>query len=153
MNKLLIFIIGCASVILASCSVEHIPGVYRIDVQQGNVVTREMLMKLKPGMDKQQVRFILGSPLLVDTFQPDRWYYIYSFKPGNEHREQRTIITWFNREGKLSHISGQVKPSAPGETEEIDKEESSVIVPPRHKEQGLLGNLMNWLGFGDSSSG
>lgn len=155
MDKLLIFIIVCASAILASCSTGYIPGVYRIDIRQGNVVTQEMLMRLKPGMDKQQVRFVLGSPLLIDTFHPDRWYYMYSFKPGNEQREQRTIITWFNKEGELSYISGQVKPSAPGEAEKIDKDkgEVSVIVPPRRKEQGLLGSLMNWLGFGDNSSG
>lgn len=151
MNKLLIFIIGCASAILVSCSIEHLPGVYRIDVQQGNVVTEEMLRKLNPGMSRQQVRFVLGSPLLIDTFQPDRWYYVYSFKSGNERREQRTIIAWF-KESRLSHVSGDVEPGAPGEAETMDRP-ALVIVPPGREEQGLLGGLMGWFDFGDSPSG
>lgn len=151
MPKLLIFIIGCASVALAACSIERLPGIYRIDVQQGNVVTQEMLEKLEPGMSKQQVGFVLGNPLIIDTFQPDSWHYIYTFKPGNGRREQRTITVWFEND-KLSHVSGDVKVSLERKSQDEDEERTvSIPVPPRQKEESLLGSLMNMLGFGDSS--
>jgi outer membrane protein assembly factor BamE len=152
MHKLLIFAIGCASITLVACSIEHLPGVYRIDVQQGNIITQDMLEKLKLGMSKQQVSFILGTPLLVDTFLPDRWHYIYSFKPGNGRREQRTITVWFE-DDKLSHVSGDVKISSYRELKSEDAEHAmSITVPPRHESQGLFGGLMNMLGLGNASS-
>jgi outer membrane protein assembly factor BamE len=152
MHKLLIFVIGCASITLVACSAERLPGIYRIDIQQGNIITQDMLEKLKPGMSKQQVSFVLGTPLLVDTFLPDRWHYIYSFKPGNGHREQRTITVWF-KDDKLSHVSGDVRISSYRELESGDAEHTvSITVPPRHESQGLLGGLMDMLGLGNASS-
>ena len=64
---------------LAGCS---FPGVYKIDIQQGNVVTQDMIDQLRPGMTRRQVRFIMGNPLLVDTFHANRWDYLYSLQPG-----------------------------------------------------------------------
>ncbi|QBQ56309.1 outer membrane protein assembly factor BamE [Nitrosococcus wardiae] len=152
MPKLLIFIIGCASVALVACSIERVPGVYRIDIQQGNVITQEMLGKLNPGMSKQQVRFVLGNPLLVDTFRPDQWHYIYSFKPGNGRREQRTITVWFE-DDELSHVSGNVKVSSQQESQrEEEYRTTTILVPTRQEEGGLLSGLMNALGFGNVSS-
>jgi len=63
---------------LAGCS---FPGVYKIDIQQGNVVTQDMIDQLRPGMTRRQVRFIMGNPLLTDTFHADRWDYLYSIQP------------------------------------------------------------------------
>ena len=146
MYKLLIFAIGCASLGLAACSVERIPGIYRIDIQQGNVVTQDMLVKLKPGMSKEQVGFVLGSPLLVDTFQSDRWHYIYSFKAGNGNRTQRTIVAWFE-DDQLTHISGDVKINAQIETEERDRTVSLEVLPPPTK-QRFLSHFIGRLGFG-----
>ncbi|ABA57697.1 SmpA/OmlA [Nitrosococcus oceani ATCC 19707] len=152
MFKLLIFIVGCASIALTGCSIERLPGVYRIDVQQGNVITQEMLEKLSPGMSKQQVSFVLGSPLLIDSFHPDRWYYIYSFKPGNERRKQRTITMWFE-EGKLSYVGGDVEIGIQrGLQQERREGPVSISVPPRQEDEGLLGSLMDMLDFSDSSS-
>ena len=63
---------------LISCSSldsvpEFLPKVYKIDIQQGNAISSEMLMKLKPGMTKAQVRFVLGTQLIKDTFHKERW--------------------------------------------------------------------------------
>ena len=55
---------------------------YRIDIRQGNYVTQEMVSQLKPGMSRDQVRFVLGTPLVTDVFHTDRWDYIYRFRPG-----------------------------------------------------------------------
>ena len=53
----------------------NLPLLYKIDIQQGNVIEQEMLDKLQPGMDKDQVQFIMGTPVIVDPFHKDRWEY------------------------------------------------------------------------------
>ncbi|HCL77559.1 MAG TPA: outer membrane protein assembly factor BamE, partial [Pseudomonas sp.] len=70
---------------LAGCS---FPGVYKVDIQQGNVVTQDMIDQLRPGMTRSQVRFIMGSPLITDTFHASRWDYLYSIQPGGGQRQQ-----------------------------------------------------------------
>lgn len=80
---------------------------YQIDVQQGNVVTQTMLDQLAVGMPKQKVKFILGSPLIVDVFHQNRWDYIYSMQLGKAQREQRRISLFF-AEDKLAQIGGDV---------------------------------------------
>ena len=64
---------------------------YRIDIQQGNVVNTKMLQKLRQGMTQQQVIYVLGTPLLQDVFHQDRWDYYFSLKPG-----KGSINHWFN---------------------------------------------------------
>ena len=66
-----------AIALLGACSFVGFPGVYKIDVEQGNIVDQEMADQLKPGMSRRQVRFILGTPLVEDTFNQDRWDYLY----------------------------------------------------------------------------
>lgn len=88
---------------------------YRIDVRQGNYVTPEMAAQLKPGQTKDQVRFILGTPLLTDVFHADRWDYVYYFKPGHGPAEQRRLAVHF-ADGKLSRVGGDVVAAASGET-------------------------------------
>jgi outer membrane protein assembly factor BamE len=80
---------------------------YRMDVRQGNMVTPEMAAQLKVGQTKDQVRFILGTPLLADMFHADRWDYIYRFQPGRigSDREQRHLIVLF-QDGRLASIGG-----------------------------------------------
>jgi len=101
--------------LLAGCS--FLPSVlYRIDVQQGNVVTEEMVEKLKPGMTKSQVLFVLGSPLIMDAFRDNRWDYVYLFREKGELVEQRRMTVFFdddvlvNIENYLSFSKDPVKP-------------------------------------------
>ncbi|MEC5400290.1 outer membrane protein assembly factor BamE [Uliginosibacterium sp. H1] len=98
----------CMSVALAACSGTQWP--YKIDVRQGNYVTQEMLAQLKPGMTAEQVRFIMGSPLLIDSFRTDRWDYVYRFTPGKGPIEQRRVALFF-ADGKLSRVDGDVAPA------------------------------------------
>ena len=79
MKTLLIVILSVFVLLITACSKDKIPGVYRIDIQQGNDVTQDMVNKLEAGMSKSQVAYIMGTPLLIDTFHPNRWDYIYSF--------------------------------------------------------------------------
>ncbi len=100
MNKYIILTISCL-LFLASCAV------YKIDVQQGNVVTQEMLNQLQYNMPTRKVRFIMGSPLIVDVFHQNRWDYLYSFQAGGDQRMQRTISLFFEND-KLIRVSGDV---------------------------------------------
>jgi outer membrane protein assembly factor BamE len=74
---------------LAGCSM------YRVDVQQGNVLTDEMLANLKVGMTKRQVRFLLGTPPITDPFHADRWDYVYSHKKGGRDEGRRRLTLYF----------------------------------------------------------
>lgn len=101
--------------LLAGCSfLPHI--LYRIDVQQGNVVTEEMLEKLKPGMTKSQVLFVMGSPLIVDTFRDNRWDYVYILREKGDLIEQKRLTLFFdddtlvNIENYLSFSKDPIKP-------------------------------------------
>lgn len=85
---------------------------YRIDVQQGNVVTQEMVAKLKPGMTRSQVRFVLGSPLIVDPFRTDRWDYVYTYQKQGRPIENRRIVVIF-QDDKLLRVEGDVVPQDP----------------------------------------
>ena len=80
---------------------------YKIDVQQGNYVTQDMVEKLKPGMTRSQVKFLLGTPLVVDPFRNDRWDYVYLYYKAGELTEQRRISVIFEQD-KLKRVDGDV---------------------------------------------
>lgn len=84
--------------------------VYRIDVMQGNIVTPDMLAALQPGMSRERVRVVMGTPMLADPFHPDRWDYLYSERSGYQLREQRVISVHF-ADDRLDHVAGDVLPS------------------------------------------
>ncbi len=98
---------ACLLSLLAACSVTDKITPYRIDVRQGNLVTQEMVALLKPGMNRDQVRFALGPPLVVDVFHPDRWDYIYRFKPGRGAQQQRRLSVFFSGD-RLTHLDGDI---------------------------------------------
>lgn len=89
---------------------------YRIDVQQGNLVTQEMVAQLKPDMSKDQVRFVLGTPLINDIFHADRWDYVFMLTPGRGEVQRRQISLFFEN-GKLARVAGDVQAAGPGELE------------------------------------
>lgn len=97
--------------LLAACS--GMPDVtstfspYRIDVRQGNFVSQEMVAQLKPGMTRDQVRFVLGTPLVADIFHAERWDYVYRFQPGKGEVQQRRFTVYFE-DGKLARVAGDV---------------------------------------------
>ena len=78
---------------------------HRVDQQQGNLVTDRMIEQLKPGMNREQVVFIMGQPILKNSFDSDRWDYIYTFAPRSQAPEKR-YITLFFREGLLARLVG-----------------------------------------------
>lgn len=72
--------------------------IYRIDVQQGVVVTQEMAAQLRPGLTRDQVRFVLGNPPLTDLYNPNRWDYVYRFQAGRGGVEERRFTVYFDKD-------------------------------------------------------
>lgn len=71
--------------------------VYRMDVQQGNLLDAEQIDQVEVGMTRSQVRFLLGTPMVIDSFDADRWDYVYSLRRGHErHVIRRHLIVWFD---------------------------------------------------------
>ena len=83
---------------------------YRIDIQQGNFVSQEMVAQLKRGMTKDQVRFLLGTPLVTDIFHADRWDYVYFLDRPGKPRVRRRLAVLFE-DGKLARLEGDVVPA------------------------------------------
>lgn len=90
------------SFLLGSCAV------YKIDVQQGTLVTQAMLDQLEYGMPKRKVLFVFGSPSIQDIFHKDRWDYVYTLQPGGRKREQRHIVLFFE-DDQLVKVAGDVQ--------------------------------------------
>jgi len=110
---------AAALLALAGCSgIADWLGSYTIDIQQGNYVSQEMVSRLKPGMSKEQVRFVMGTPLITDIFHADRWDYVYYNKyPGGKTVERRLAV--FFKDGRLDHLSGDVVSA--GERKEFEE--------------------------------
>ena len=83
---------------------------YKIDIQQGIVVTREMAAQLRPGMTREQVRFELGTPILLDPFHLNRWDYPFRLQPGRGKIEERRFTVWFEND-RLARFDGDPLPT------------------------------------------
>ena len=123
-KTLLISLFMVAIVSLPSCSwipTFKFPGAYKITVQQGNVIEQKDVDELKKGMSKKQVKYVMGNPLLIDTFNQNRWDYYYSKKDPKGHIEEKKLTLFFI-DGKLNSFRGDYTPSA---FEEVATSEAS----------------------------
>ncbi len=105
----------------AACGFVGFPGVYKINVEQGNIIDQEKVDKLKIGMSPRQVRFILGTPLVEDSFNLNRWDYIHTIRNGNNKLLDQYLTVFFESD-KLSRIEGDF---TPGGTEEEAPQEAT----------------------------
>ena len=127
--------------VLAGCTVDRIPGVYRIDVEQGNVLDAESVAQLQPGMTRQQVRFLLGTPMLVDTFHPDRWDYIYRVRHGNGRLDSEHITVHFDGD-TVTRVAGRVERTAEGGA---GGQQTVSVSGPAPDERGMLEKVWDAL--------
>lgn len=120
---------------------------FKLDVQQGNVVTSKMLLQLRPGMTKSQVRFIMGTPLIQDSFHGNRWDYVYQMRENGKITEQRRVILDFENE-LLKSVRGDVAPSATDKAAPDSAASNTgprTINPtPKPQEKGMLDKLKFW---------
>lgn len=101
-NSSQLFAILITACLLTACGDSLL---HRLDQQQGNLVTEQMIKQLKPGMDREQVLFIMGQPVLRNSFDSDRWDYIYTFSPQSRSPEKRFITLYF-QEDRLNRLVG-----------------------------------------------
>jgi outer membrane protein assembly factor BamE len=148
MKKILIFIALLQLPLLNGCaSWENFTLVHSPEIDQGNIVTPEMVALLHPGMSKRQVRFALGSPMLIDVFHQERWDYDLSIKRRNEPLEIKRFSVYFEGD-TLSRYEGDIKPATNVETAQ-EKREIVVNVPDYEGDLGLLERFWRYLGFGE----
>ena len=140
-NFRFILVVAACSALTACSNVPRFFNEYKIDIQQGNVLSQEMVAQLKPGQTRDQVRFLLGTPMLADMFHQQRWDYLYSFKNGATGQVQsRRFSVFFDNEGLLARVDGEV---ATGDVSELNSPvarsrvvdlgslpESGVALPP-----------------------
>jgi outer membrane protein assembly factor BamE len=156
--RLLAVVAGLCLTLEACQQVPMLPGLrpYRMDIQQGNVVTQEMVAKLKPGMTRQQVRFVMGTPPIADAFHQDRWDYVYYLNRGGQLVEHRRLILLFQGD-TLKRIEGDVVPMAGGEGRKLAGQTSgksdSKSDPEQSpgaeaaEEKGFFGRLLDKIGL------
>lgn len=141
--SILLLALLCASCGTALPSVKP----YKLDVQQGNVVTSKMLLQLRPGMTQSQVRFIMGTPLIQDSFHGKRWDYVYQMRENGKITEQRRVILDFEND-LLKTVRGDVIPStgdASKSNEVADNSGTRVINPSaKAEDKSLFGALKFW---------
>ncbi len=100
-----IFITAVASLALSACSI------YQLSMRQGNILSHEAVSQLHDGMTREQVREILGTPLVDNPFNPQRWDYVFYFHAPGDSPEQRTISVTF-RDGRVASIKQSGDPNA-----------------------------------------
>ncbi len=161
MQKFLISWICSASLLATGCSTmknwgENIPNIattlektslmYRPDVQQGNVISQEAVNRLRPGMTKHQIRYLMGTPILTDLFHLNRWDYISSMKKGSEARQQKQITLYFE-DDRLIHIAGDLRPMP--QAEGLEAKPETVFSVPDHegKEKGFVTHILEKTGI------
>ena len=144
MKKLLILIVSSLATIVTACS-NYIPA-YKIDVQQGNILTQEDVNQVKIGMNKEKIVYILGSPTITDPFHADRWDYTYTFKPGYGKLEKKNITLYFDGD-ILVRTSGSIAPDPDSSTDVASYQKQQVINvnPPAKQRPGWLKRI--WISF------
>lgn len=137
-----------AALLCVSCGTQ-LPSIkpYKLDIQQGNVVTSKMLLQLRPGMTKSQVRFIMGTPLVQDSFHGNRWDYVYQMRENGKLVEQRRVILDFEKE-LLKSVRGDVIPAGSDQAKEAEvaAPTGTRVVPPvkAAKEKSWMDKLKFW---------
>jgi outer membrane protein assembly factor BamE len=145
--KMRIFLL-VLSLLVTACS-SSLPSIkpYKMPIQQGNLVTSKMMMQLKPGMTKTQVRFVMGTPLISDSFHKDQWDYFYQMEKDGAIIEKRRVTLMFEKD-LLAKVKGDVIPATQNKHEErqeiAPQINNEVNQKPVQKEKGMLDRLKFW---------
>jgi outer membrane protein assembly factor BamE len=121
---------GCQSMLQASDSFLGIITPYRIEVVQGNVITSEQIALVKPGMNRAQVRDVLGTPLLTDVFHANRWDYVFTLRRPGADPQRRRVVVMFDADIFKSIDTGGALPSEREFVASIDTFKTSRNAPP-----------------------
>lgn len=151
MRRISLALLCATAAVVAGCgslqSSDNLLGIitpYRIEVVQGNVLTREQVARVQPGMTRSQVREILGSPLLTDIFHVDRWDYLFTIRRQGTEPQRRSVVVRFDGDAMTSIEAGELpserefvaaistaKPGKVPKLELSDDERGALPVPAR----------------------
>ena len=149
MKNTLIIITCFASFCLSGCSISEWSLVHRIDIQQGNVISQDVVDQLEPGMTRRQVQFVAGSPMVADVFHQDRWDYIYYLREVKKNVGREHVSLYFEND-VLARISGSLRPTQEDNTAESESKIVSLVVPTKERvPPGILNRFWHWITFRD----
>lgn len=132
------------------CSSLRFPGVYRIAIFQGNFIDQKQVDQVKVGLTRKQIQFLLGSPLVEDTFNPDTWIYHYQVRQANGKVSDKRLEIYFKDDQVVSY-AGDLKPRTAEEIAEAKRKREEAIQKrkelieklkkeAKEKQQGKDGN-------------
>jgi outer membrane protein assembly factor BamE len=135
-----------ASIVLIACSLALSACIkpYQPNVQQGNIINNSNLSEIRYGMSKQEVLFILGTPMVIDPFNEQRWDYFYSNRNQHKNETAQRLITAIFDGDKLIDLNGDVDLSNVQNLEPSTEDKQhggTVITKPTQKEKGLFNRL------------
>jgi outer membrane protein assembly factor BamE len=120
---------GCGALDSASQRFASSITPYKVEVVQGNFVSREQVEALRPGMSRQQVREVLGTPLIADAFHSDRWDYVFTLRRRGVDAQERHLTVWFKGDA-YDHVEGDTMPSEAEFVATLDNKRKGAKVPP-----------------------
>lgn len=125
--SILTVLLGIAT--LSGCA---FPGVYKLNVQQGNIVTQDMVDQLEAGMTQRQVEYIMGTPVVQNPYEQHRWDYIYTLEQRDTITKRYHIKVFFNEQGQYSRYEGELPTDS-----KLDKSQLNDL-PAREEKPNLL---------------
>lgn len=140
-NPFKIFLLAIVLVLIAACIKPYQP-----DIQQGNIINNSDLREIRYGMNKQEVLFILGTPMVIDPFNESRWDYFYSKTDQRKNETEKRLITVIFRNDKLIELRGDVdlrKVQTLEPSIEDMQHGGTVITKPTRKEKGILNRIFS----------
>ena len=151
-KKILAYLVIGAILVLAGCAfgkkesqpkpsvLGKLPFVHKMTVQQGNIVTEEMIDRLELGMTKSQVRFLLGTPMLTDLFHTDRWDYTYIIRRGHDKMAMTRLTLLFEAD-RVVEVQGDLQPN-PDRAAQRQPADLLVSVPDWQDDRGLFARIL-----------
>ncbi len=117
-------------------------GVYKIDINQGNYLSQDMVDKLKEGQTKQQVRVVLGTPLITSVFRDNRWDYLYEYRKNGRVQTHRQFTVYF-KDDALTRWEGDEMPKS---VQELNRIAATRALPddPYGDDAGFIGKVIDW---------
>jgi outer membrane protein assembly factor BamE len=117
-------------------------GVYKLDINQGNYISQDMVDKLKVGQTKAQVKTTLGTPLLTSAFRDNRWDYVYEFQRAGRVREHRQFTVYF-KDDALARWEGDEMPKS---AQELNRIAATRSLPedPYGQDAGIVGWIIDF---------
>lgn len=149
-----VFLAGCATRTQSTDSFLGFITPYRIEIVQGNAVTKEQVNAVRPGMTREQVQTILGTPMLIDPFHADRWDYVFTMRRPGTSVQRREVVAHFNKDGTLDRVQAPddlpdeagfvagIVPALKGKPVELELSEAqrkALPIPPPRAEGSAVG--------------